>query len=332
MARTTAPFPTTRLRRNRRSPALRALVRETTLTVDDLIWPVFLMEGENEVYPVPSMPGVQRLTVDRVVTAAKEAADLGIPAICLFPYIEQAVKTEDCAGAWDPDNLSNRATKAIKQAVPEIAVMTDIALDPYNINGHDGFVVDGEIVNDRTVEALVKMALAQAEAGADVLGPSDMMDGRIGAMRAALEAEGHSHVSIMSYSAKYASAFYGPFRDAVGASGALTGDKKTYQMDPGNADEALRLVERDLLEGADMVMVKPGMPYLDICRAVKDTFGVPTYAYQVSGEYAMLQAAAQNGWLDGEKVMMESLSGFKRAGLDGILTYFAPAAARLLNG
>ncbi|MBV7379646.1 porphobilinogen synthase [Maritimibacter dapengensis] len=332
MARTTAPFPTTRLRRNRRSPALRALVRETVLTVDDLIWPVFLMEGDNDAYDVPSMPGVQRLTVDRVVTAAKEAESLGIPAICLFPFIEQDVKTEDCAGAWDPDNLSNRATKAIKDAVPDIAVMTDIALDPYNINGHDGFVVDGEIVNDRTVDALVKMALAQAEAGADILGPSDMMDGRIGAMRAALEAEGHSHVSIMSYSAKYASAFYGPFRDAVGASGALKGDKKTYQMDPGNAEEALRLVERDLMEGADMVMVKPGMPYLDICRAVKDRFGVPTYAYQVSGEYAMLQAAAQNGWLDGEKVMMESLAGFKRAGLDGILTYFAPEAAKILNG
>ena len=210
--------------------------------------------------------------------------------------------------------------------------MTDIALDPYNINGHDGFVVNGEIVNDRTVEALVKMALAQAEAGADILGPSDMMDGRIGAMRTALEAEGHQNVSIMSYSAKYASAFYGPFRDAVGASGALKGDKKTYQMDPGNSDEALRLVERDLMEGADMVMVKPGMPYLDVCRRVKDSFGVPTYAYQVSGEYAMLQAAIQNGWLDSEKVMMESLAGFKRAGCDGILTYFAPEAAKLLNG
>ncbi|MBL6429413.1 MAG: porphobilinogen synthase [Maritimibacter sp.] len=332
MTRTTAPFPTTRLRRNRRSPALRALVRETTLTVDDLIWPVFLMEGENATYDIPSMPGVKRMTTDLVVKAAREAHDLGIPAICLFPYIEQTVKTEDCAGAWDTDNLSNRTTRAIKDAVPDIAIMTDIALDPYNINGHDGFVTNGEIVNDRTVEALVKMALAQAEAGADILGPSDMMDGRIGAMRVALEAEGHQNVSIMSYSAKYASAFYGPFRDAVGASGALKGDKKTYQMDPGNSDEALRLVERDLMEGADMVMVKPGMPYLDVCRRVKDSFGVPTYAYQVSGEYAMLQAAIQNGWLDGEKVMMESLSSFKRAGCDGILTYFAPEAAKLLNG
>lgn len=332
MTRTTAPFPAARLRRNRRSPALRALVRETTLTTDDLIWPVFLMEGENETYDVPSMPGVKRMTTDLVVKAAREAHDLGIPAICLFPFIEQEVKTEDCAGAWDIDNLSNRTTKAIKDAVPDIAIMTDIALDPYNINGHDGFVVDGEIVNDRTVEALVKMALAQAEAGADILGPSDMMDGRIGAMRAALEAEGHQNVSIMSYSAKYASGFYGPFRDAVGASGALKGDKKTYQMDPGNTDEALRLVDRDLREGADMVMVKPGMPYLDVCRRVKDTFGVPTYAYQVSGEYAMLQAAFQNGWLDGDKVMLESLAGFKRAGCDGILTYFAPEAAKALNG
>jgi porphobilinogen synthase len=321
----------TRLRRNRRSPALRALVRENVLTVEDLIWPVFLMEGKDDAYDIPSMPGVQRLTVDRVVKAAREAADLGIPAICLFPFIEQSVKTEDCAGAWDPDNLSNRATRAIKDAVPEIAVMTDVALDPYNINGHDGFVVDGEIVNDRTVEALVKMTLAQAEAGADIIGPSDMMDGRIGAMRRALEAEGHQNVSIMSYAAKYASGFYGPFRDAVGASGALKGDKKTYQMDPANSDEALRLVERDLMEGADMVMVKPGMPYLDICRHVKDRFGVPTYAYQVSGEYAMLQAAFQNGWLDGDKVMMESLLAFKRAGCNGILTYFAPEAAKLLN-
>ncbi|MEJ1999187.1 MAG: porphobilinogen synthase [Maritimibacter sp.] len=324
MSRTTAPFPITRLRRNRRSEALRGLVRENSLTVTDLIWPVFEKDGKDDSYDLPSLPGVQRLTVDR--------ESLGIPAICLFPYTDPSLKTEDCAEAWNPDNLSNRATRAIKDAAPGIAVMTDIALDPYNINGHDGFVVDGEIVNDRTVEALVKMALAQAEAGADVLGPSDMMDGRIGAIRQALEVEGHHNVSIMSYAAKYASAFYGPFRDAVGASGALTGDKKTYQMDPGNADEALRLIERDLMEGADMVMVKPGMPYLDICRTVKDTFRVPTYAYQVSGEYAMLMAASENGWLDGDKVMMESLLGFKRAGLDGILTYFAPRAARMLNG
>ncbi len=278
------------------------------------------------------VPGGTRKTVDRVVKAAIEAQALGIPAICLFPYTDMAARTEDCAMAWDPDNLTNQAIRAIKDAAPDIAIMTDIALDPYNINGHDGFVENGEIVNDRTVEALVKMALAQADAGADILGPSDMMDGRIAAIRAALETEKHQNVAILSYTAKYASAFYGPFRDAVGASSALTGDKKTYQMDPGNSDEALRLVERDLMEGADMIMVKPGMPYLDICRRVKDAFGVPTYAYQVSGEYAMLQAAAQNGWLDGEKVMMESLLAFKRAGCDGILTYFAPKAAKLLNG
>jgi porphobilinogen synthase len=308
------------------------LSRETELSVNDLIWPVFVTEGENAATPIPSMPGVERMTIDRVVRAAEDAAALGIPAICLFPYTDPALKTEACEEAWNPENLSNRAVRAIKAAVPEIAVMTDVALDPYNANGHDGIVRDGEIVNDETVEALVRMALAQAEAGADILGPSDMMDGRIGAMRSALEAGGHVNVSILSYAAKYASAFYGPFRDAVGASGALKGDKKTYQMDPGNSDEALRLVERDLREGADMVMVKPGMPYLDICRRVKDAFGAPTYAYQVSGEYAMLMGAAERGWLDGEKVMLESLMAFKRAGCDGILTYFAPRVAKLLKG
>ncbi len=331
MKPTLAPYPATRLRRMRRTPALRALARQHSLTTDDLIWPVFVMDGKDEETPVASMPGVMRRTVDRVAKAAAEAQSLGIPAICIFPYTSMAARTEDCAMAWDPNNLTNQAIRAIKDVAPEIAVMTDIALDPYNINGHDGFVEDGQIVNDRTVDALVKMAIAQAEAGADILGPSDMMDGRIGAIRSALESEGHQNVAILSYTAKYASAFYGPFRDAVGASSALTGDKKTYQMDPGNSDEALRLVERDLREGADMIMVKPGMPYLDICRRVKDTFGVPTYAYQVSGEYAMLQAAAQNGWLDGEQVMLESLLAFKRAGCDGILTYFAPAAARLLQ-
>ena len=330
MTPTVAPFPATRLRRTRQTPSLRALTRQNTLTVDDLIWPVFVMAGTDDETPIASMPGVTRKTVDRIAKAAIEAQSLGIPAICIFPYTGMAERTEDCAMAWDPDNLTNQAIRAIKDAAPDIAVMTDIALDPYNINGHDGFVEDGEIVNDRTVAALVKMALAQAAAGADILGPSDMMDGRIGAIRTALEAEKYVNVSILSYAAKYASAFYGPFRDAVGASAALTGDKKTYQMDPGNSDEALRLVQRDLAEGADMVMVKPGMPYLDICRRVKDTFGAPTFAYQVSGEYAMLQAAAQNGWLDGDKVMMESLLAFKRAGCDGILTYFAPAAARIL--
>jgi porphobilinogen synthase len=330
MRPTQAAFPATRLRRARQSPALRALTRETSLSVDDFIWPVFVRAGEGIEEPIPSMPGVFRRSVDKIVEAAREAADLGIPAICIFPYTGIEERTEDCAGAWDPENHANRAIRAIKAAVPEIAVMTDVALDTYNINGHDGFVENGEIVNDRTVEALVRMTLAQAEAGADIIGPSDMMDGRIGAMRSALEAAGHLNVMILSYSAKYASGFYGPFRDAVGASGALTGDKKTYQMDPGNSDEALRLIERDLREGADMVMVKPGLPYLDICRRVKDTFGAPTYAYQVSGEYAMIRAAAQNGWIDGDKVMMESLMAFKRAGCDGILTYFAPEAACLL--
>ena len=327
----TGPFPASRFRRVRRTDALRRLTRETTLTIDDLIWPIFVMDGENDTASVASMPGVERMTVDRVVRAAETAAGLGIPALCLFPYIAPSLKTELCEEAWNPDNLSNRAVRAIKAAVPEIAVMTDVALDPYNVNGHDGIVRDGEIVNDESVEALVKMALAQADAGADILGPSDMMDGRIGAIRNALEASGHVNVAILSYAAKYASAFYGPFRDAVGASGALKGDKKTYQMDPANGDEALRLVERDLREGADMVMVKPGMPYLDICRRVKDTFGAPTYAYQVSGEYAMLRGAADRGWVDEARVMEESLLSFKRAGCDGILTYFAPEMARTLR-
>jgi porphobilinogen synthase len=319
------------MRRLRRTAPLRALVRETALSVDDLIWPLFVRDGTGVLEDVPSMPGVQRRSVDLVVDAAAEAADLGIPAVCLFPYTDPALKTDACEEAWNPDNLANRAIRAIKAEVPGVAVMTDIALDPYNAHGHDGIVRGGEILNDETVAALVRMALAQAEAGADILGPSDMMDGRIGAMRAALEAAGHKDVAILSYAAKYASAFYGPFRDAVGASGALKGDKKTYQMDPANSDEALRLIERDLAEGADMVMVKPGLAYLDICRRVKEAFGAPTYAYQVSGEYAMLQAAAGNGWVDGEAVMMESLMAFKRAGCDGILTYFAPEAARRLR-
>ncbi|QMU57554.1 MAG: porphobilinogen synthase [Boseongicola sp.] len=321
-----------RFRRTKRTDALRRLVRQSRLSVDDLIWPIFLQDGNGAPTPVPSMPGVSRLTVEQAVEAAEKAEGLGIPAICLFPYIETSLKSEACDEAWNPENLSNRATRAIKLAVPDIAIMTDVALDPYNINGHDGLVRDGVILNDESVEALVKMALAQADAGADILGPSDMMDGRIGAMRDALERSEHKDTAIMSYAAKYASAFYGPFRDAVGASGLLTGDKKTYQMDPGNADEALRLVERDLAEGADMVIVKPGMPYLDICRSVKDHFGAPTFAYQVSGEFAMISAASQNGWIDRDKAIMESLLAFKRAGCDGILTYFAPEAAALLNG
>ncbi len=327
----TAPFPAARLRRTRTTAAIRALSRENALTVDDLIWPLFVRDGEGVLEDVASMPGVQRRSVDMIVEAASEAAQLGIPAVCLFPYTDPALKTELCEEAWNPDNLANRAIRAIKAEVPGLAVMTDIALDPYNANGHDGIVRDGVIVNDETVEALVKMALAQAQAGADILGPSDMMDGRIGAMRTALEAAGHRDVAILSYSAKYASGFYGPFRDAVGASGALKGDKKTYQMDPANSDEALRLIARDLSEGADMIMVKPGLPYLDIIHRAKQTFGAPTFAYQVSGEYAMIEAAAQNGWIDGEAVMAESLMAFKRAGCDGVLTYFAPRIARRLK-
>jgi porphobilinogen synthase len=326
-----AAFPAARLRRLRRTAALRDLVAETGLSARDLIWPVFIREGAGVEEPIASMPGVARLSLDRMLAAAEAAHRDGVGAICLFPYTDQSLRTEDCAEAWNPGNLTNRAIRMLKRELPGMAVMTDIALDPYNANGHDGFVVDGQIVNDETVEALVKMALAQAEAGADILGPSDMMDGRIGALRAALEAQGHGDVAILSYAAKFASAFYGPFRDAVGAGARLVGDKKTYQINPANRDEALRCVARDLDEGADMVMVKPGMPYLDICRAVKDGFGVPTFAYQVSGEYAMLMAAVQNGWLDGEKVMLESLLSFKRAGCDGVLTYFAPKVAAALR-
>jgi porphobilinogen synthase len=324
--------PRARSRRTRATPALRALVREDRLSTDDLIWPVFVCDGEGVTQEVPSMPGVIRRSVDLTAEAAVVASDGGIRTICLFPYTDPALKTEECEEAWNPENLSNRAIRAVKAAAPQVSVMTDVALDPYNIHGHDGIVRGGVIVNDESVEALVRMALAQAEAGADILGPSDMMDGRIGAMRDALEAAGHQGTTIMSYAAKYASAFYGPFRDAVGASGALTGDKKTYQLDPMNAGEALRAVARDIAEGADMVMVKPGMPYLDICRRVKDAFGYPTYAYQVSGEYAMIRAAAANGWIDGEKAMMESLTAFRRAGCDGVLTYFAPEAASLIRG
>lgn len=326
-----APFPKSRFRRTRQSAQIRDLVRENTLTTGDLIWPVFVRDGAGVEEPVTSMPGVVRRSVDKIVEAAREAADLGIPVICLFPYTDPALKTKGCEEAWNPDNLSNRATKAIRDAGVDIAIMSDVALDPYNIDGHDGFVEEGKILNDETVEALVKQGLSQADAGVDIIGPSDMMDGRIGALRDALEANGHRDVMLMSYAAKYASAFYGPFRDAVGASGALKGDKTTYQMDPANSDEALRMIERDLSEGADMVMVKPGMPYLDICRRVKERFAVPTYAYQVSGEYAMIQAAAQNGWIDGHKAMLESLMCFKRAGCDGILTYFAPEVARVLQ-
>lgn len=328
---TPAPFPAARMRRLRRTRALREMVQEHGLSAADLIWPLFIRDGEGVEEPIPSLPGVSRLSLDRMLVAAEKAHALGIPAICLFPYTDQSLRTEDCAEAWNPENLTNRAIRLLKRELPDLMVMTDIALDPYNANGHDGFVVNGEIVNDETVAALVKMGLAQAEAGADILGPSDMMDGRIGALRMALEAEGHSDVAILSYAAKFASGFYGPFRDAVGASGRLVGDKATYQINPANREEALACVARDLAEGADMVMVKPGMPYLDICARVKEQFGVPTYAYQVSGEYAMIMAAVRNGWLNHDTVMMESLMAFRRAGCDGVLSYFAPAVARLLR-
>ena len=326
---TPAPYPAARLRRLRRSPALRDLVAENRLSAADLIWPVFIREGDGVEEPISSMPGVSRLSIDRLLVRATEAQGLGITTICLFPYTAPSLRTETCEEAWNPDNITNRAIRALKAELPDLSVMTDIALDPYNANGHDGFVVDGEIVNDETVEALVKMALAQAEAGADILGPSDMMDGRIGAMRTALEAAGHRDVAILSYAAKFASGFYGPFRDAVGASGRLVGDKKTYQVNPANREEAMRCVARDLAEGADMVMVKPGMPYLDICRMVRDQFAAPTFAYQVSGEYAMIEGAIRNGWLSRE-VVVESLLAFRRAGCDGILTYYAPQVAERL--
>ena len=329
---TPAPFPAARMRRLRRTNALRDMVQENGLSTRDLIWPVFIRDGDGIEEPISSLPGVNRLSLDKLLHAAEKAHALGIPAICLFPYTDQSLRTETCEEAWNPENLTNRAIRALKAEFPDLMVMTDIALDPYNANGHDGFVVDGEIVNDETVAALVKMGLAQAEAGADILGPSDMMDGRIGALRLALEEMGYSDVAILSYAAKFASAFYGPFRDAVGASGRLVGDKATYQINPANTDEALACVARDLSEGADMVMIKPGMPYLDICRQVKDRFKRPTFAYQVSGEYAMLMAAAQNGWLDGDKVMLESMMAFKRAGCDGVLTYFAPRIAAALHG
>ena len=326
-----AAYPKSRHRRLRKSAEIRGLSRENNLCVTDLIWPIFVCEGQNLEVPVKSMPGVCRYSVDLLVEKAKFAADLGIPAICIFPYTNPELKTKDCAEAWNPENLSNKATRAIKKEVPNIAIMTDVALDPYNIDGHDGFVENGRILNDKTVEALVKQALSQAKAGADIIGPSDMMDGRISAIRSALESEGYHDVILLSYAAKYSSGFYGPFRDAVGAAGALKGDKSTYQMDPANGEEALRTIARDLDEGADMIMIKPGMPYLDICRRAKDMFGAPTFAYQVSGEYSMLQAAIKNGWLDENKVIMESLYCFKRAGCDGILTYFAPTAAKAIN-
>ena len=322
---------TVRLRRNRKAEWARRLVRENVLTADDLIWPLFLVDGQNTRNAVGSMPGVERLSVDQAVRDAERAMKLGIPCIALFPYTEVSLRDETGSEAVNPDNLVCQAVRAIKKECPELGVLCDVALDPFTSHGHDGLIEDGRILNDETVTVLVRQALVQAEAGCDIIAPSDMMDGRIGAIRAALDEAGFLDVQIMAYAAKYASAFYGPFRDAIGSAKTLTGDKRTYQMDSANSDEALREVELDIAEGADMVMVKPGMPYLDVLRRVKDVFAMPTFAYQVSGEYAMIAAASQNGWIDGERAMMESLLGFKRAGADGVLTYFAPQAAEKLK-
>ena len=329
-----APYPLSRPRRLRRDATTRRLVREHSLSVDDLIYPVFVLEGEGRREAVASMPGVERVSLDLLLNVAAECVELGIPVMALFPVISQDLKTSDGREAANPNGLIPQVVRTLKAAHPELLIMTDVALDPYTSHGQDGLLDDNNyILNDATVEVLVKQALTQAEAGVDIVAPSDMMDGRIGAIRQALEDAGHVHTRIMAYSAKYASAFYGPFRDAVGSANNLgKADKKVYQMDAGNTNEALREVGLDLAEGADMVMVKPGMPYLDVVRRVKDEFGVPTFAYQVSGEYAMIKAAAINGWLDGSAVMMESLLGFKRAGADGILTYFALDAARQLRG
>ena len=327
-----ATYPAIRMRRNRKTDWSRRLVAENALSVNDLLWPLFLIEGENRREAIPAMPGVERLSVDQAVRAADEAAALGIPVVALFPFT--AADRRDAQGslAHDPENLVCRATRAIKKAVPNIGVLCDVALDPYTSHGHDGLMKGDVILNDETVEALVAQALVQVDAGCDIIAPSDMMDGRIAAIRAGLETAGHTNTQIMSYAAKYASAFYGPFRDAIGSSGALKGDKRTYQMDPANGDEALREVALDIAEGADMVMVKPGLPYLDIVTRVKTEFAMPTFAYQVSGEYSMIAGAIERGWFDRDRVILESMMAFKRAGADGILTYFAPEAARLLKG
>jgi porphobilinogen synthase len=319
-----------RMRRTRVADWSRRLTRETRLTVDDLIWPIFIIPGVNVVEPIAAMPGVSRMSVDRAVEAARMAADLGIPALATFPNVEMEHRDQTGSYALEPDNLINQATRAIKQAAPNIGVITDVALDPFTDHGHDGILRDGEIVNDETVRALAAAAVHQADAGADIIAPSDMMDGRIGAIRQALDAAGHHSVSIMSYATKFASAHYGPYREAIGTSGLLKGDKRTYYLDPANATEAIRDAGLDVEEGADMLMVKPGLCYLDICRALKDSFGLPVFAYQVSGEYSMIKAGDAAGYVDGEKVMMEKLLAFKRAGCDGILTYFAPEAARLI--
>ena len=327
-----APYPATRLRRLRQSDWTRRLVRETVLTPKDLIWSMVVHDGKEDRIPVASMPGMERLSVREAAKAAVQARDLGIPAIAVFPHIDGAKKDAYGTEAHNPNGLIADAVKAMKDAAPEVGIMCDVALDPFTDHGHDGLIENGRILNDATIERLIEQGLMQARAGADILAPSDMMDGRVGALRGALEGAGLSDVMIMSYAAKYASAFYGPYRDAIGSAKALQGDKKTYQMDPGNTDEALREVALDIAEGADMVMVKPGMPYLDIIRRVVEAFAMPTFAFQVSGEYAMIMAAGSKGWIDEERAMLESLQAFKRAGSAGIITYFAPRAAKLLGG
>ncbi len=319
-----------RMRRNRKADWTRRLVQENRLTVDDLIWPIFIVPGSNIVQPIEAMPGVNRMSIDKAVEAVKEAADLGIPAIATFPNIDLGLRDETGSNSLAADNLINQATRAFKKAVPEIGIITDVALDPFTSHGHDGILRDGEIVNDETVEMIARAAVAQADAGSDIIAPSDMMDGRIGAIRQALDAAGHQNVGIMSYATKFASGFYGPYREAIGTGGLLKGDKKTYYIDPANGTEAIRDAALDVEEGADMLMVKPGLPYLDICWRMKEAFGLPVFAYQVSGEYSQVKAAAANGWIDGEKVMLETLLAFKRAGCDGILSYFAVEVARIL--
>lgn len=319
-----------RMRRNRKADWTRRLVQENRLTVDDLIWPIFIVPGSNIVQAIDAMPGVNRMSIDKAVEAVKEAADLGIPAIATFPNIDLSLRDETGSNSLAADNLINQATRAFKKAVPEIGIITDVALDPFTSHGHDGILRNGEIVNDETVEMIARAAVAQADAGSDIIAPSDMMDGRIGAIRQALDASGHQNVGIMSYATKFASGFYGPYREAIGTGGLLKGDKKTYYIDPANGTEAIRDAALDVEEGADMLMVKPGLPYLDICWRMKEAFGLPVFAYQVSGEYSQVKAAAANGWIDGEKVMLETLLAFKRAGCDGILSYFAVEVARIL--
>jgi porphobilinogen synthase len=327
---TNPTFPSTRMRRNRQSDWSRRLVSENKLSVDDLIWPLFVFEGSGR-EAIATMPGVDRLSIDEAVRAAEAAAEIGIPVIALFPYTSTEDRTPNGALATDPDNLVCRTVRAIKQAVPNIGILCDVALDPYTSHGHDGLMDGDVILNDETVEILVRQSLVQVEAGCDIIAPSDMMDGRVAAIRMGLEAAEHTNTQIMAYAAKYASAFYGPFRDAIGSTGALKGDKRTYQMDPANTDEAIREVALDIAEGADFVMVKPGMPYLDIVTRVKSEFGVPTFAYQVSGEYSMIAGSIERGWFDRDRVILEALTGFKRAGADGVLTYFAMDAAKLLS-